>query len=315
MKISGPAREIIGKWSGEQQRRLEMRLTAADHPRTAELRAFSRWLAGSCEMVTVSEVETSANDLPALSLRQGSIVYRAVPAGPELVPFLEALAGDGAGDGRFRAAALRIYVAAACPHCPAAVRALLPLVVPGGPVTLEVIDSEACDDLARADRIKSVPTLILDGDFRWTGSARPGDLEAMLAPGDRVFLGADVLERLLENGNAGPLSRMMIDAGEASPALCTLLAGEAMSVRLGAMMVMEELLLRAPALVELLVPDLQDNFAGAPEPAQGDMLYILGEAGPPELAGDIEALLRTGLHPEVEEAAREALDRLAERHQ
>ncbi len=317
MKNSEQARELIEKWSKEQNRRLEIRLTAVDHPRTEALRAFCRWLAESCGMVQVSEVGTSGDDLPALSLRQGSIIYRAIPTGTELEPFLEALAGDGeaAGGGLFRSASLQIFVAAACRHCPAAVRALLPLIVPGGPLSLEVIDSEACGDLARADKIKAVPTLILDRTFRWTGSTRPGDLKAMLAPGDRVFLGADVLERLLENGNAGPLSRMMIDAGEASPALCTLLASEAMSVRLGAMMVMEDLLLNSPDLVELLVPDLQDNFAGAPEPAQGDMLYILGEAGPPELAHEIEALLKTGLHPEVEEAAREALNRLAERHQ
>ncbi len=313
MRISEQARETVDRWSKEQHRPLEIRLTTADHPRTEQLREFCTWLADSCEMLTVSESPPADDELPALNLRQGAILYRAAPTGTELEPFLEALAGDG-DHGTFRAASLQIYVAAACPHCPAAVRALLPLIVPGGTLRLEIIDSEACGDLAEADRIKSVPTLILDRTFRWTGSIRPGDLEALLAPGDRVNIDAGVLVRLLENGNAGPLTRLMVETGEASPALCSLLASEAMSVRLGAMMVLEELLEHSSALVERLLPALQEKFSGAPEPARGDMLYIFGEAGPPSMAREIESLLGTGLHPEVEEAAREALERLTERH-
>ncbi len=318
MSTSDRERETIEQWAAGQSRPLTLELATADHPRMEPLRTFCQTMAEACSAVQVREV-AAGEELPALRLRQGALLYRSVPSGSELEPFLDALAGDdhgsGAVHGPFRTATLQIYVAAACPHCPAAVRAILPLIVPGGKLRLEVIDSEACSDLAEADRIKSVPTLILDRTFRWTGSIRPGDLEAMLAPGDRVNIEADVLERLLEGGNAGPLTRMMVEAEEASPALCQLLAAETLSVRLGAMMVVEELLESSPELVELLVPDLQDNLAGATEPAQGDILYILGEAGPEELAADIEALVKTGLHPEVEEAARDALERLAERHQ
>jgi hypothetical protein len=45
------------------------------------------------------------------------------------------------------------------------------------------------------------------------------------------------------------------------------------------------------------------------------MLYIIGEAGPASMTVEIEAMLNTELHPEVAEAAGEALERLAERHQ
>jgi glutaredoxin len=238
-----------------------------------------------------------------------------VPAGTELGPFLEAVSGEPrSAPSDLRPAALRIFVAQACPHCPTAVRTLLSLITPGGPVALEVIDSEACPEAAETEKVKSVPTLILDDSFRWTGDIRSGDLEALLTPGDRTDLDAGLLGRALENGNAGPLAALMAEADRISPALADLLAAEAMSVRIGAMMVVEELLEQAPSLVERFVPALRERFDAAPEPARGDMLYILGEAGPPSLKTEIEALLAGDLHPEVAEAAREALERLDERH-
>jgi len=318
MKISDHERETIRQWAVKQNRPLHLELASADHPRTEPLMAFCHTLAEACDAVKVSETTAAADDLPAVRLRQGAILYRAAPLGTELEPFLEALAGKsedtGTESGPFRTAALRLFVAAACPHCPAAVSSLLPMIDAGGPLTLEIIDSEACGELAEANNIKSVPTLILDRTFRWTGTIRPGDLEELLTPGDRTGISAGALERLLEGGNAGPLTELMVEAGVASPALCRLMASDAMSVRLGAMMVLEELLEQSPELVQQLVPRLWQRIPEAPEPAQGDMLYIIGEAGPPSLAAEINSFLGTDPHPEVAEAAREALERLAERH-
>lgn len=318
MKISDQERETIIQWFQDRDQPLEMTLTAtADHPGTEPLRAFCRTLAELGGDVRISETTTAGEERPALCLREGAVIYRAAPLGTELKPFLQALTGEANHPGatsRFRPAALQIFIAAACPHCPAAVRALLPLIVPGGPVTLEVIDSEAFGDLAEAEGIKSVPTLILDQAFRWTGTIHPGDLEELLAPGNRTGISAGVLQRLLEGGNAGPLTELMVEAGEVSPALCRLMASDAMSVRLGAMMVLEELLERSPGLVKQLIPELWKRLPDAPEPARGDMLYIFGEAGSPAMTRQIESLLNTDLHPEVAEAAREALERLTERH-
>lgn len=318
MKITDLERETIRQWAGEQHRPLKLELAATDHPGTEPLRSFCRTLTNACDALQVSDVATAGEEFPALCLRQGAILYRAAPLDSELEPFLEALAGknedSGAGSGPFRAAALRLFVAATCPHCPTAVRSLLPLIVAGGPVTLEVIDSEAFSELTEAQGVKSVPTLILDQTFRWTGTIRPGDLEELLAPGDRTGISAGVLQNLLEGGNAGPLTELMVEAGVASPALCRLMASDALSVRLGAMMVVEELLEQSPGLVAPLIPELWKRFSDAPEPARGDMLYIFGEAGTPALARDIDTLLATDLHPEVAEAARDALERLAERH-
>ncbi len=306
-------RNTIERWAGEQHRPLTMVLSATGHPDTETLRAFCRELGETCALLTISEIAGDDDQRPALVLRQGSISYRAVPAGTELEPFLDALAGDGETGGIHRPASLQLHVAAACPHCPGVVRSLLPLIPTGGPLTLEVIDSTICSDLAKAQRIKSVPTLILDQAFRWTGQMPLADLEALLAPGNRSHLGARTLERLLEGGNAGALARLMTDAGKVNPGLGRLLAAETMSVRLGAMMVVEELLEEVPGLVTELIPTLEAAFAGAPEPAQGDILYIFGEAGSPGMKKKIESLLETDLHSEVAEAAREALERLGER--
>lgn len=316
MKISDDARKTVSLWAAGQRGRLTIeRLAAEGHPRNDELAAFCDWLAGECPHLAVKVASAPDGDPPALRVRGGAAAWRAVPAGTELGPFLEALSGEAERTAAgLRPASLRIFVAPACPHCPAAVRTLLSLVPPGGPVSLEVIDSEACPEAAGAEKVKSVPTLVLDDTFRWTGTIRVGDLAALLAPGGRTELDAGTLERLLENGNAEALAALMAEAGRISPALAGLLAAEAMSVRIGAMMALEELLERVPALVERFVPELRGRFDEAPEPARGDMLYIFGEAGPPAMKKEIEALLAAGLHPEVAEAARDALERLEERY-
>jgi len=315
MKISEQAREIVTRWAPRRDRPLKIDLTATDHPNSEELRRFCHWLAGQCDRVQVSEANAGGDALPALSIRQGAITYRAVPAGTELEPFLEALAEEIQAPPGLRPAALQLHVAAACPHCPAAVRSLLPLVAAGGPLSLEVIDSEALADVATAANVKSVPTLILDGAFRFTGALPIEDIEALLTAGNPTTMDAGLLERLLEQGNAPALADQMVSSGTAAPALGRLLAAEALSVRIGAMMVVEDLLERAPLLVEQLVPGLVSQMADAPDPARGDILYIIGEAGPASLMPRIHAILETDLHPEVAEAAREALARLAKRHQ
>lgn len=317
MKISEDARKTVSLWAAAQHRPLALELITADgHPRQDELASFCAWLAGQCPQLVLTETAADHGEPPALRLRGGAASWRAVPAGTELGPFLEALSREEASaPADLRPTSLRLFVASACPHCPGAVRALLPLIAPGGPVTLEVIDSEACPEAAEAGNVKSVPTLVLDDRFRWTGSIRAADLEALLGSTGGSDLDAGTMERLLENGNAGPLAGLMADAGRINPALGRLLAAEAMSTRLGAMMVVEELLEREPALVERFVPELRKHFDTAPEPARGDMLYIFGEAGPSSMKSEITGLLAAGLHPEVAEAAREALERLNERHE
>ena len=145
MSSSDRERETIEQWAAGQSRPLTLELATADHPRMEPLRTFCQTMAEACSAVQVREV-AAGEELPALRLRQGALLYRSVPSGSELEPFLDALAGDdhgsGAVHGPFRTATLQIYVAAACPHCPAAVRAILPLIAPGGKLRLEVIDSE-----------------------------------------------------------------------------------------------------------------------------------------------------------------------------
>ncbi|GEM_PF-1915769 len=102
------------------------------------------------------------------------------PIGPELGPFLKALTWmfiepealpphPGLTD-RVFPAELKLYIAEQCPFCPAVVEKLVPLAIASPRVRLTVIDAGLCMEEARRDRVQSVPTLMLDSHFRWSGT-------------------------------------------------------------------------------------------------------------------------------------------------
>ena len=89
--------------------------------------------------------------MPAI-LVGSRLKYQAVPLGPELGPFLDALAqqtdlagvapaGDNALEALSIPAHLQVYIAPQCPHCPQTVRQLLPLIQANENVSISIIDN------------------------------------------------------------------------------------------------------------------------------------------------------------------------------
>jgi glutaredoxin len=123
---------------------------------------------------------------PAMTVgKHGNIAYRAIPTGKLLHHFLEALQSD---PGQYRGVAapvvpllkkielpviLKLYVSARCPHCPLVIQQLQSLALASATVQLMIIDAESFEEKARADDVRSVPTLILDDQFRWSGPHPP----------------------------------------------------------------------------------------------------------------------------------------------
>jgi alkyl hydroperoxide reductase subunit AhpF len=77
---------------------------------------------------------------------------------------------------------LRVFVGPACTHCPGAVRAAAALALATPNLQVEVVGTPEFPDLARAFKVASVPTTVVNGRAFFEDPRAPSDvLEALLA--------------------------------------------------------------------------------------------------------------------------------------
>ncbi len=254
-----------------------------------------------------------------------NIDFSALPLDRELTPFLEALAFQATPlplpedmDARLkqisRPCRLTLFIAAQCPHCPNMVRHLIPLAVHSKHIFLEIIDGTLFPEIAENHRVRSVPCLILESDFRWTGHVDIKEVLTQIVDQDPSQLSADTFRQILEQGDADWISCRMIRTNALFQGFMDLLLHPEWSVRLGAMVVVEQLAEQAPSLAARLCPVLMKAFDGVSDISiQGDIFYALGEAGDQATKVWIEEKVPGLTHPDLKDAAKEALSAIEER--
>ena len=84
-------------------------------------------------------------------------------------------------------------------------------------------------------------------------------------------------------------------------------------VRLGAMVVMETIAAADPGLAAGALPVLRERYDRLEDAVKGDVLYIIGETGDRRMVSFLEDVAANNLHPEVCQAAREALGSIQQR--
>ena len=297
-------------------------LRSSEDPRSRQLETFCRLLEENSPGLTVDRTREDTAVPPWLKVGEG-VYYQAVPLDRELTPFLEILQQVAARDAdplepslRRQLAAMevpvemRLYISAHCTFCPAAVRQLVPLAVWGQTVRLTIIDAALFPELAREDKIRSVPTLVLGGHFRWSGKMRREEIVAAVIRQDPCRMGASVLRGMLEEGQAARAAGIMIGCGEVLPALVELLLHPKWPVRLGAMVTVEWVAEEDAALAAQVVEHLWERFESADDQVRGDIVYLAGEFGDRSWTGRLKAVREGAFPPEVKEAVREALAKL-----
>ena len=296
-----------------------LRWLATPDGRCAPMGDFCERVAALLPQISIAREEGTASDDPWILLPNG-VRYQGVPQGNELPPFIQALAGKTPPlSDRLRArwdaaphtpAELDLFVTPQCTFCPGAVRGLMPLATASRLVRLTIIDAAFFPERAQHRGVQAVPTLILDGQFRWTGAIALEEVIDLLATRDPVSMGPVALEMMLKDGAARRVAAMMVDRNKFFPALIELLSHEQWPVRLGAMVAVEELYSMAPDLSRQAIDAIWHRFDVAPDPVKGDILFLCGEIGWPELVPRIKAVLQSGAAVEVKAAAEEALEKL-----
>ncbi|MBT8331161.1 MAG: thioredoxin family protein [Deltaproteobacteria bacterium] len=292
-----------------------------EHKQSHLIQQFCDHLSQQVPKIRVKKETGDPDDIPGIHIHD-RLSFQAVPSGTEIGPFIDALqlvAEDNAQMDEDIASQLKaidlpthlvLYVAAQCSFCPQAVRQILPLVIANRHIHLTVVDAMSFPKLAEKDNLQSVPTLILEDQFRWTGSFQTNEIIEVMAKRDLSALGPQSLEMLLKEGKAGQLAEMMLEKAQIFPAFYELLIHQKWPVRLGAMVVMDELIEKNLSLALQTVESLWRKFDNADDRVKGDLLYIFGEMAQEDFVPRIEAVLRGQYDNELKEAAEEALDKI-----
>jgi hypothetical protein len=320
VRVTPQEQQQITKWNAKLACETRIDLLETQDKRSPKLGRFCDDLARLAPAIDVAKVKGDPKKLPAIRLGHG-MYYHAVPLGSELEPFLEAL-GSTKQTGAVPAlggienanakqpAELRLYVSQQCPFCPGIVRQLIPIVSENESIRLAIIDSDLFPEVAHSDRIRAVPTLLLDEKFRWTGSVPLEELMESISSNDPGKLGAGSLKRMLKEGNATQLAKMMLDRETIFAPFLDLLTDEKWPTRLGAMVALEEIAARNPELASQVIDPLWDRFHRMQDTVKGDIIYLLGESGGHDIVPRLEMVLRGHYDSEIKEAAREALQKI-----
>lgn len=313
----------IIEWAESQTQSHDLFLCDTPHPRQHEFDLFVSELtrAAPCVRVTPSVRQCQ---VPTLFITD-NIGFSALPVDRELRPFLEALSFlakpvpvpekiETLLKQISRPGHLTLFIAAQCPHCPDMVRRLIPLAVHSKNIFLDIIDGTLFPEIAEKHQVLSVPCLILETDFRWTGHIDTEEVLTQMIEQDPSQLSAATFRQILEQGDADWISHRMVQADTLFNGFVDLLLHPEWSVRLGAMVVVETLTEAAPQLAARLWPLLIKAFDNVPDISiQGDILYALGEVGDQTTAAWIEKKLPDLMHPDLKDAAQEALNSIGER--
>lgn len=301
---------------------IQIEFIQTDHEKSPAIKQFCVELIQRVPKIRVKKEAGDPGAVPAIQIHNG-LRYQAVPSGTEVGPFIEALQLKASGTAQIKRATearlakidfpthLVIYVSPQCKFCPGALHQLLPLLTLNDNIRLTVVDALHFPELAEKDSIQSVPTLILEDQFRWTGTFQIDEIVEVMANRDPSFLGPVSLEMMLKEGKAGQLADMMLAKVEIFPAFYALLIHSKWPVRLGAMVVMEEIIEKNPDLAGQTLKPLWERFCKVDNRVKGDLIYIFGQMAPMEIKPLLENILKGEYEAEVKEAARETLDKLS----
>lgn len=312
---------LIRNLNSDLSQDIDVRMRLTDDPRSTDINNFCTQLARLVPKIKIRNDDVAAGVLPAIGIGP-RIDYCGIPSGNDIAPFLKALAAlDRKTDSiphdiaqRLQnihpAAEVTIYIAPSCRFCPGVLDRIMPLPIEAKGVRLTIIDTTLFGDLAEKNNVRSVPTVLLDGQYRWTGGVQLSQLCTAVEKRDPSKLGKAVLQRLITEGGAYDLALMMLESGQLFPAFIDLLVDENLTVRLAAMVTVEEMAAMDIIAARAVAEPLWKHYHQSIDSVKGDILYIIGELRSPATLSDLRSILDSETNPEIKEAAWEAIEKI-----
>lgn len=208
---------------------------------------------------------------------------------------------------------LKLYVAPNCPHCPIVARELSSLSTANSNINLEIIDGLLFPEKAENDEIRSVPTLIFNENFRWVGQFQISEVVDVLTNIDPKNLSSRSIQTMIEAGKANVVAELMLKEGVVFNSLFDLLVNEKWSVRLGAMVVAEEIGHGDKLMANQLIENLWSRYDTVGDTVKGDIVYLIGEIGSAIYIEKLKSLVQQNPVQDVLDALKDSLETLTNR--
>jgi HEAT repeats/Thioredoxin domain len=301
-------------------RPLMLKVKQTSRPLSRIFRTVSEQLAGLTDKLQpLYEFDAEAGS-PFFEVKS-NLRYFSLPTGLELAPFLQTLLILSAGGSRLSLRTRKIletlliptrleaFIAPNCPHRPALVLLCSDLALASSYLEVSVVDVTLFPEQARGRGIRAVPTLIINGEERLVGALGEEVLVDRFVNRELATLHSETFRRILKEGDARKLASTMLAEGEIPGTALALLADHDWSVRLGMMVVLQEIGTHRPELARRACPCLVTLLSHQDPNRRGDAAFLLGLIGDAKVLGRLEPLAEDG-SPEVAEAAREAIKRI-----
>ncbi len=333
-------RRAVRTWAAHVPDKIPMVLETTRDDRSRVLQAFAEELTALAPHIAVDTLSRETDDLPGFFLGHGWI-WHAAPTGAELRPFLEiaAIHGERSAPARkpqepsgaapnLRVSPeltelldelrspqeLAVFTAPQCPHCAHMLLELAPVPFLAPFLVIRVIDATLFPEKAREAAVRSVPTVLFGKDFRWTGRVDIRHVFEVVCRSDHTGLSAAAAIRLLKEGKAHEIARLMLASAATWTDFATVLTHPDWSVRLGALVVLEELSEKDPAKAGTYLSALWEKMDALPTAVQGDVLYATGIAGDASWKARVRRWSEQNAEdPDLREVAEETLERLETR--
>ena len=288
-----------------------------------KFRKFIETLAAVSSKLQPIYITYPADDPPTIEIKP-NLRYMALPGGREMAPFLQSLICRSRGETSLAERTLsnmanfitsmkvEVMVSPTCPHCPVVVALVNQLAMTSTYLEVVIIDITLFARFAQKYNIQSVPTLVIDGQQQLVGNISEDLLVDKLTNQSPATFHPDSFKKIVKEGDAEKLAGMMVADGEVYKGALELLADPDWSVRMGMMVVLEEVAMLSPDLVQSVYPNVVDMLDNGDANQRGDMAYLLGNIGNVNVLGPLNVLLNDK-NPEVAEAAFEAIQKIQER--
>lgn len=319
-------RHQLKRLAADLPARTRLRLVLTRHAESDRFQGYGRALQETLPAIDLVPEVRSDSGPPWMETEAG-IRFQALPGGNKLAGFADALRPPGLPhpsipqdqqewlDRLALPMEIRLYIAPGCPFCPQAMQQWIALARAGRHLRLRVIDGALFPGMARKDAIQAVPTLVIDRHMRWSGRIPVREVLEQLVTRDPGRLSSEALDGLIKEGLARQVAQAMVAQKRLFPPIIDLLTHGKWPVRLGAMVVVEEIAALDHGLAAEVVPLLHQRYADLEDTVRGDVLYIIGETGDEAIAPFLHDVATASGNADVRQAAGEALASIRQRRE
>jgi len=274
-----------------------------------EVLTTSKEIAKSLENLGV-EVKTVERKKPFTVLRKNDVEirYLAIPLKNEFEPFLKTVKSLLNSDPRGKLSAnVKVFVSPFCPHCAKVIENVNSLAVENPNLRVEIIDVSYYPEMAERYGVVSAPTTVINDCIKLIGYLSVEEIVEWIEKSENRY---EYFAKLLKAGRLEELLNLIKSKEDLSIVVKLLDYGDFM-VRLGAMVLIENLFESNPKTVESIKGEIKRFLRHKDSRIRQDVAMLLGKIGDLEDLEDLKTLLND--ERDVVESVEEAIEEIKRR--